>query len=784
MTTADLTRRDALAAAGALALAGASAGAARAQAGPDGPTLWYPKPADEWVQALPVGNGRLGGMVFGGVSTERIQLNEDSFFAGGPYDPNNPEALAALPEVRRLIFAGQYKEAQDLANAKMMGRPLKLPSYQTLGDLLILFPALDNHTAYRRELDLDGAVARTSFQLAGATHVREVIASPVDQVIAVRLSAPAKGRITCQVALTTPQAAELDVQDGTVVMHGLSPTLEGVEGRLPFAVRLKAMTTGGRVTVREGGLSIQGADEVVLLIAAATGYKRFDDVSGDPRAITRAQIAAAAAKTWPQLLDAHQAEHRRLFRRVSLDLGTTPAAALPTDVRVAAFAAGDDPALAALYFQYGRYLLISSSRPGTQPANLQGIWNEKTNPSWGSKWTINVNTEMNYWPAESTNLADCVEPLLRMVEDLSITGARTAKVMYGARGWVAHHNTDLWRATTPVDAAAYGLWPMGGVWLLQNLWDHYDYGRDPAYLKRLYPLLKGAAQFFLDTLVVDPKSGQLVTAPSMSPENDHGHGSTLTAGPAMDRQLLRDLFAHVAIASKTLGVDTAFARQVAAVRERLPADRIGAQGQLQEWMEDWDAGAKDIHHRHVSHLYGLFPSSQIDLDTTPALAAAAKRTLEIRGDDSTGWAIGWRLNLWARLRDGDHAHDILKLLLRPDRTYPNLFDAHPPFQIDGNFGGTAGIAEMLMQSYNGKILLLPALPKAWPTGKVTGLRARGGAAIDLAWRDGRLDIATVSATAAGRHILTYGRSQLRLDLEPGQRVQARAQGDALVRVRA
>jgi len=772
-----LTRRETLAAAGALALT-AGSGSARAQASGDGLKLWYDAPADEWVEALPVGNGRLGAMVFGGVATERLQLNEDTFFAGSPYQTDNPDALAALAEARRLIFAGQYKQAQDLADARMMGKPLKQMAYQTLGDLILLFPGMDNHSAYRRELDLDDAIASTRFKLGGTTVTREVIASPVDQVIAVRLTG---GKITVDLSLTTPQNAQPFLEDGVIGLRGVGPTQQGVPGKLKFETRLKAIVTGGETTARPGGLYINGATEVVLLIAAATGYKRFDDISGDPTAITTAQIAKAAGKPWPALLADHQAEHRRLFRRVSLDLGINPAAAQTTDKRVAAFAAGDDPALAALYFQYGRYLLICSSRPGTQPANLQGIWNEKTNPSWQSKWTININTEMNYWPAQPTNLLECLEPLLRLVEDLSVTGARTAKIMYGARGWVAHNNTDLWRNTAPVDGAVWAFWPMGGAWLLQNLWDGWDYGRDRKYLERLWPLMKGAAQFYLDTLVKDPRSGFMVTAPSMSPENVHPFGASMCAGPSMDSQLLRDLFAHVIEASRILGVDAGLARQVATLRARLPPDKVGAQGQLQEWQEDWDAGAKDIHHRHVSHLYALHPSSQINPDDTPALAAAAKRTLEIRGDDATGWGIGWRLNLWARLRDGEHAHEILKLLLTPKRTYPNLFDAHPPFQIDGNFGGTAGIAEMLVQSYDGRVLLLPALPRAWPTGSVKGLRLRGAAGIDLSWKDGRLDAATLTADQSGRHQIRYGQARLALDLKPGRPVTLRASGDRLVR---
>jgi alpha-L-fucosidase 2 len=499
---------------------------------------------------------------------------------------------------------------------------------------------------------------------------------------------------------------------------------------------------------------VHGAKAVTLLVAAATSYINYHDVSGDPVAIVRRQTEAAAAKSYDQLKRDHVQNYRALYGAVSLDLGRTPASRLPTDVRVAADSP-DDPALSTLYFQFARYLMISSSRPGSQPATLQGIWNKGVNPPWGSKYTININTEMNYWPADPAGLGTCVEPLLSLVEDISVTGAKTAKTMYNARGWVTHHNTDLWRATAPVDKPPAGLWPCGGAWLCNNLWTHYDYSRDETVLKRLYPLMKGASLFFLDTLIEDPGGRGLITSPSLSPENHHPFGGGLCAGPAMDRQIIRDLFAQTIEAGKRLGQDAELLDQIGRTRARLAPDRIGQTGQLQEWLEDWDEEAPEPHHRHVSHLYAVYPSGQINVRDTPDLIRAAKTSLTQRGDLTTGWGTAWRLCLWARMGEGDHAHSVLRALTGPQRTYPNLFDAHPPFQIDGNFGGAAGLMEMLVQSWGGEVRLLPALPSAWPTGEIKGIRARGGLVIDLRWRAGKLAALAVKGPAGAPLRLRY-----------------------------
>lgn len=730
-------------------------------------TLWYDKPANGWTEALPVGNGRIGAMIYGGDSTETIQFNEETLWSGQPHDYTHPGAYQHLDEIRKLLWAGKQDEATKLGNEKFMSQPFGQQCYLPFGNILLNFPGHENATNYKRKLDLEDAISTVVYEVDGVKFNREVFASNPDQALVLHLESSKKKTLTFSIGLDSPHSEyTVSIENNEIVLKGKANNypskldftgLPYPESLLTFEARLKVVNEGGEITQTENSIVVENANNATMYLVAATSFVNYNDISGNPEERCKNYLANLNNKKYEAIKANHVADYQKLFHRVEFDLGSTEISKRPTNERLISFKQDEDPSLVSLLYQYGRYLLISASRPGTQPANLQGIWNNRLAPPWDSKYTININTEMNYWPAEITNLAECTEPLIKMVKDLAVTGQNVAKEHYNMNGWVAHHNTDIWRGAAPINNANHGLWPSGGAWLSQHLWWHYQFSGDTEYLKNTaYPVLKEASRFFSEYLVPDPKNPEwLVSGPSNSPEL-----GGLVMAPAMDHQIIRELFSNTIEAAKVLNVDSDFAEMLKEKRAKIAPNLIGNYGQLQEWLEDKDDPNEQ--HRHVSNLWALHPGSEIHPLTTPELAEACKVTLAHRGDGGTGWSRAWKINFWARLLDGDHSFLLLKNLMVPSISletdmrdkgglYMNLFDAHPPFQIDGNFGATSGITEMLLQSHlrdeNGDFYqdILPALPSALSTGKISGIKGRGGFEFSIVWENGKLSSVEVKS---------------------------------------
>lgn len=756
-------------------------------------TLWYDKPANGWTEALPVGNGRLGAMIYGGDSTETIQFNEETLWSGQPHDYSHPGAYQYLDEIRSLLWAGKQDEATKLGNEKFMSQPFGQQCYLPFGSILLNFPGHENATNYKRKLDLEEAISTVIYEVDGVKYKREVFASNPDQAIVLHLESSKKRTLTFSVGLNSPHSNfSVSIDGDEIILKGKANNYPREfdfigfpypESLLTFEARIKVVNKGGELTRTENSIIVENANNATLYLVAATSFVSYNDISGNPEEKCQNYLTALNDKKYETIKANHVADYQQLFDRVELDLGSSEISNRPTNERLISFKQDEDPSLVSLLYHYGRYLLISASRPGTQPANLQGIWNNRLAPPWDSKYTININTEMNYWPAEITNLAECTEPLIKMVEDLAVTGQSVAKEHYNMNGWVAHHNTDIWRGAAPINNANHGLWPTGGAWLSQHLWWHYQFSGDIEYLKNTaYPILKEASRFFSEYLVPDPKNPEwLVSGPSNSPEL-----GGLVMAPAMDHQIIRELFANTIEAAKVLNVDTDFAEMLKEKRAKIAPNLIGNYGQLQEWLEDKDDPNEQ--HRHVSNLWGLHPGSEIHPLTTPELAEACKVTLAHRGDGGTGWSRAWKINFWARLLDGDHSFLLLKNLMVPsisletdmrDRggLYLNLFDAHPPFQIDGNFGATSGITEMLLQSHlqdeNRDFYqdILPALPKALSTGKISGIKGRGGFEFSIAWESGKLSSVEVKSLLGNLLNLRYNGKVISKETVKGETVK-------------
>ena len=736
--------------------------------------LWYSKPASKWEEALPVGNGRLGAMVYGKTDEEIIQLNEDTYWSGGPYSTVVKGGAARLPEIQELVFKEEMLKAHNLFGRYLMGYPVEQQKYQSLANLVLSFPKKDSIINYKRWLDLETGITSVVFSQNGITYQREIISSHPDEVIAIRLTANKPGSISFSANLRgvrnqthSNYATDYFRMNGygndAVQLTGKSADYMGVEGKLRYEAILKAIPEGGKMTVDGYNLQIENADAVTLYFVAATNFVNYNDVTADAHDRVEKYLAALSSKSFEIIKAAHIKDYKNLFDRVSLNLLNTNNAYLPTDQRIIKNDSIPDPQLAALCYQFGRYLLVSSSRPGTQPANLQGIWNNDMNPPWDSKYTTNINTQMNYWAVESANLSECSQPLLKMMREVSVQGAAVAKENYGARGWVLHQNTDIWRVAAPMDGPTWGTFTVGGAWLMNELWEHYLFTKDKNFVADFYPLLKGSVQFFMDYLVEHPNKKWLVTNPSTSPENFPASknnkpyfdevtgsmipGTTICAGSSIDMQILTDLFGNFEQAASILGTDKEFAVQVAFARKRLVPPQIGKDGSLQEWTDDWAQLEKN--HRHFSHMYGLYPGNVLSAKKTPQFVDACKAVLNQRGDDGAGWSRAWKMSLWARLYDGERAYKLFKGYLK-DQCFMQLFaKCFTPMQVDGSLGVTAGINEMLIQSHEGVIDFLPALPAAWSQGKFSGVCVRGGFEINFAWTNNKITQAEILSKEGG-----------------------------------
>ncbi len=731
--------------------------------------LWYEQPAEAWTDALPVGNGRLGAMVYGGVEKEYIQFNEETLWKGGPHDYAHKGAVNYLSEIRQLLFDGKQNEAHKLAMEKFMSTPLTQMEYQPFGDLYFEFPGHEDYSNYYRELDIEKAVCKTSYSVNDILYTREVIASYPKQVIAVHIEASKAKSLSFSVYMdASHEIKSLSTEGNTQILQ-----VAVKDGELRGTAGIK-VESDGTISNEKDKIVIKNARSATILLSASTNFISYKDISKDPLASMQNVLNASEGLSYKEIKENHIADYQSLFNRFSLDLGTNGRDSLPTDKRLEEFIESpDDPSLISLYTQFGRYLLISSSRPGTQPATLQGIWNKELDPAWGSKYTTNINAEMNYWPAELTNLSECNEPLFGLIEDCSETGKNVAKEHYGADGWILHHNTDLWRGTAPINHSNHGMWLGGSGWMSSHLWEHYLFTQDLIFLeKRAYPIMKSAATFYSQVLIEDPETGWLISTPSNSPEI-----GGMVAGPTMDHQIIRSLFKSCVEASEILGVDPEFRSQLKTLIPKIAPNQIGKYGQLQEWLQDVDD--PEVKHRHVSHLWGVHPGKDITWESDPELMEAAKQSLLFRGDEGTGWSLSWKINFWARFLDGDHAYELIKLLFRPvsstntkymggGGSYANLFDAHPPFQIDGNFGAPAGIVEMLIQSHQSVIDILPALPSALPNGKISGVCARGGFELTFSWENGALTSLKVLSKAGKPCVLRYKGEIIELETMSGQ----------------